>query len=238
MSFLKAEWRKLAMFNYVVDPKILEPFVPPGTELDEFAGKCYMSLVGFMFQNTKLLGIKVPFHVDFEEVNLRFYVRRKEGGYWKRGVVFIKELVPKPAITFVANIIYKEHYETVRMDHQWNKTDSVLEVSYSWRKGGKRHFMQVVCESNPMPMINGSEEQFIAEHYWGYSKGLKGTAVEYEVKHPSWEIYPVQSINVDVNFEQNYGSQFALLNSLEPTSVLLAEGSTISVENKKQILPM
>ena len=118
MSFLKAEWRKLAMFNYVVDPKVLEPYVPPGTELDEFEGKCYVSLVGFMFQNTKLLGIKVPFHINFEEVNLRFYVRRREGVYWKRGVVFIKELVPKPAITFVANTIYKEHYETVRMDHQ------------------------------------------------------------------------------------------------------------------------
>ena len=138
MSFLKAEWRKLAMFNYVVDPKVLEPYVPPGTELDEFEEKCYVSLVGFMFLNTKLLGIKVPFHVNFEEVNLRFYVRRKEGTQWKRGVVFIKELVPKPAITFVANTIYKEHYETVRMDHQWNKTDSELDVNYSWWKGGKR----------------------------------------------------------------------------------------------------
>ena len=235
MSFLKAEWRKLAMFNYVVDPKVLEPYVPPGTELDEFEEKCYVSLVGFMFLNTKLLGIKVPFHVNFEEVNLRFYVRRKEGTQWKRGVVFIKELVPKPAITFVANTIYKEHYETVRMDHQWNKTDSELDVNYSWWKGGKRHFMQVVCESNPMPMINGSEEQFIAEHYWGYSKGPKGTTMEYEVKHPSWEIYPVQSFSVDVDFELNYSSRFALLNSLEPTSVLLAEGSEISVENKRVI---
>ena len=119
MSFLRAEWRKLALANYVIDPERLAPHVPAGTELDLWQGKCYLSLVGFMFVNTRLLGVKVPFHVNFEEVNLRFYVRRREGSEWRRGVVFIKEIVPKPALTWVANTIYREHYETLPMEHFW-----------------------------------------------------------------------------------------------------------------------
>src|SRR4051812_37339218 len=121
-TFLKAEWRKLAMINYAVDKKLLEPYLPRHTELDYWNNTCYVSLVGFMFLNTRIKGVKVPFHINFEEVNLRFYVRYKEAEIWKRGVVFIQEIVPLPALTFVANTIYQEHYQTRPMKHRWDKT--------------------------------------------------------------------------------------------------------------------
>ncbi len=130
MSFLKAEWRKLAIANYIIDKDYLTEFVPIGTELDLWNGKCFVSLVGFMFKNTKLLGIKIPFHVDFEEVNLRFYVKRLENGEWKRGVVFIKEIVSKRALTFVANTVYNENYETMPMSHNWSENEDLRVVEY------------------------------------------------------------------------------------------------------------
>jgi len=34
MPFLTAEWRKLAFANYPVDPAVLQPCLPFGTELD------------------------------------------------------------------------------------------------------------------------------------------------------------------------------------------------------------
>ena len=120
MSFLKAEWNNLALINYEIDADILKDYLPIGTEIDYWNGKCYISLVGFMFENVKILGLKIPFHTRFEEVNLRFYVKRFENNEWKRGVVFIKEIVPKPALTLVANTIYKEHYETLPMFHSVN----------------------------------------------------------------------------------------------------------------------
>ena len=134
MSFLKAEWRKLVLANYVIDKKILSKYVPVGTELDVWNGNCYVSLVGFMFVNTKLLGIKIPFHINFEEVNLRFYVKRFEDGTWKRGVVFIKEIVPKRALTFVANTVYNENYETLPMEHLWSIENNQRIVQYKWKK--------------------------------------------------------------------------------------------------------
>ncbi|WP_075342838.1 YqjF family protein [Tenacibaculum agarivorans] len=232
MSFLKAEWRKLLMINYEIDPKILEPYVPKGTKLDFFNNKCYVSVVGFMFLNTKLLGVKVPFHVNFEEINLRFYVKREENEVIKRGVVFIKEIVPKPAITFVANTIYNEHYETLPMEHHWNITDEFLEVSYEWKKYKERNQIAAKAKNRLEEIPKGSEIEFIAEHYWGYSQKNKHETTAYEVKHPSWKYYPVYQSEVKVNFIANYGEDFGFLTIQKPSSVFLLEGSEVSVENK------
>ncbi len=234
MSFLKAEWRKLAMANYAVDPEILRPYVPPYTELDFWKGNCYVSLVGFMFMDTRLFNIPIPFHRNFEEVNLRFYVRYTDQEAWKRGVVFVKEIVPKPALTFVANTVYKEHYQTMKMAHHWQAFKDHLEVEYSWQTRGKNNRLNVIAINSPKPLKKGSEAEFITEHYWGYTKtGTK--TYEYEVTHPSWKVYPVEKCEVDVDFEAVYGENFASLADQEPRSVMLAEGSPITVENKREL---
>jgi len=235
MSFLKAEWRKLVLVNYEIPAAVLESYIPAGTELDLWNGKCFVSLVGFMFKNTRILGIKIPFHINFEEVNLRFYVRRKEDGVWKRGVVFIKEIVPKAAISFVANTIYKEHYETLPMKHQWVNNGPNRTISYQWKKGNQWHQLKVQANLDAEKIEAGSDIEFITEHYWGYAKISDSKTNEYEVKHPKWEHYPVQSFTIDVNFEATYGKSFFLLNNLKPNSVMLAEGSKICVEGKKTL---
>ncbi|HTO08358.1 MAG TPA: DUF2071 domain-containing protein, partial [Myxococcota bacterium] len=115
--FLTAEWRDLAMLNYEIDPAVLEPRVPAGTELDAWSGRTFVSVVGFRFLRTRVLGVPVPYHVDFDEVNLRFYVRRKSGADWRRGVVFVKEIVPRRAIALVARVAYAENYVAHPMRH-------------------------------------------------------------------------------------------------------------------------
>src|SRR5690606_38028269 len=181
MSFLKAEWRKLAIANYVIDKEVLTKYVPSGTELDLWNGNCYVSLVGFMFQNTKLLGIKIPFHVDFEEVNLRFYVKRFQNGEWKRGVVFIKEIVPKRALTFVANTIYNENYETMPMKHNWSEEDDKRLVEYKWNKSGVENSFKIQAGIEEYEIQPNTETEFITEHYWGYAKINEVKSNEYEV---------------------------------------------------------
>ena len=170
MSFLNAEWRKLALANYEIDPKILADDLPYGTELDLWNGKCYLSLVGFMFVNTRMLGIKIPWHVNFEEVNLRFYVKRNMPDGWRRGVVFIKEIVPKPALAIVANTLYREHYQSMPMNHSWIMEKDYLEVEYAWRKKRQWQYFRVRTHSQVVSLAKGSEAEFITEHYWGYTK--------------------------------------------------------------------
>lgn len=235
MSFLKAEWRKLAMANYAIDPQILAKYVPAGTELDLWDGKCYISLVGFMFKNTKLLGVKIPFHTDFEEVNLRFYVKRFDNGHWKRGVVFIKEIVPKRALTFVANTVYNENYETMPMHHQWIENKNDRTVAYHWKKSGKEHTFAVSASKEQFEIEPGSETEFITEHYWGYAKINAKKTNEYEVTHPKWKTYQILDYKIAVDFGEVYGTKFNFLNTVQPNSVMLAEGSEITVENKKTL---
>ncbi len=119
-TFLSAKWRKLVMAQYEVPPSVLRERLPPGLELDLYQGRCFVSLVGFLFDRVRILGVPIPFHTQFEEVNLRFYVRRPmpDGGS-RRGVVFLSEIVPKPAITWVARGLYGEAYATAATRHRW-----------------------------------------------------------------------------------------------------------------------
>jgi len=231
--FLTAEWRKLALAQYQVDAAILLKYLPPHTELDDWKGRYYVSLVGFMFIDVKLRGLNIPYHTTFEEVNLRFYVKYKDGEEWKRGVVFVKEIVPLPAITFVANTIYKENYQTLSMKHIWIEQEHQIEVDYLWKNKTWNKF-SIKAESKSNKIEIGSEEEFITEHYWGYTKIGNNKTSEYGVEHPRWEVYPVSDYTIDVDFGANYGSDFSFLNNAHPDSVMLAEGSEISVMKGKK----
>jgi uncharacterized protein YqjF (DUF2071 family) len=233
-TFLQAEWRKLAMANYSVDISRLKQYLPFKTEPDLWNGICYVSLIGFLFKNTKVKGFRIPFHINFEEVNLRFYVRHYDNGGWKRGVVFIKEIVPKPALTFVANTIYKEKYETMPMSHSWTTSNDMLTAEYKWKK--KRwNSLTINADKIPRPIAIGSEEEFITEHYWGYTKITDSKTSEYGVEHPRWEVYPMKNYLIDVDFEDIYGHDFSFLKTETPKSVFLAEGSLIKVKDGRAI---
>ncbi|TRX35534.1 DUF2071 domain-containing protein [Flavobacterium sp. ZT3R18] len=235
MSFLTANWNNLALINYEIDAKILEEYLPNGTEIDYWDNKCYVSLVGFMFNNTKVLGMKIPFHINFEEVNLRFYVKRFENGEWKCGVVFIREIVPKAAITFIANSLYKEHYQTNKMKHSITKNDTSTTFVYQWKNDNKWNSIQLETKPNQTEIELNSEAEFITEHYFGYTKYDENTTFEYEVTHPRWLQLNVIDYKTDVDFKNNYGDAFAILQDAKPISAFLALGSKITVENKKTI---
>ena len=234
MSFLKAEWRKLIMMNYQVPPIILQSLVPKHTELDLWNGKCYISLVGFLFKETTVKGIKVPFHINFEEVNLRFYVKSITNNETKRGVVFIKEIVPKPIIKFIANQFFNENYIATKMDHQLLESQNELTVGYQWKNKGEVQSFSVKAKNTLQRCAKNSLEEFITEHYWGYNQ-KNGTTLAYEVKHPKWDIYKVLDHEINIDFGATYGKEYNFLSHKTPDSILLAEGSEISVEHHSKI---
>lgn len=213
------------MANYKVAPDSLLEFVPGGTELDFWQGECYASLVAFKFQDTAVLGVRVPFHVNFEEINLRFYVRREIAEETRRGVVFVKEIVPRLAICLVANRLYGENYEAWRTGFE--ETENAL--SYFWTRGVCSNKITVeLGESLGVPEID-SHAEFIIEHYWGYTRLTDEQTGEYKVEHPKWELKEIKDCEIKVDFAATYGEKFAFLNRTEPRSVLFAAGSEISV---------
>lgn len=233
--FLTAEWRWLALLNYAVDPKLLAARVPSGTELDEFEGTTYISLVGFRFLSTKVYGLPIPFHRNFEEVNLRFYVRRRQGGSVKRGVVFIQELVPRRAIAAVARWVYHENYRCLPMAHQIQPSADSLSVQYTWRFEERKNSLSVIATGSPRSMADGSEEQFIAEHYWGYCRQPDGSTLEYHVDHPPWRVWDVAQAQFSGDAGALYGAEFEAVLNKPPDSAFLAEGSPVKVYQGRRL---
>jgi len=234
-KFLTATWKNLIMANYIIDPAILSSYLPHKTLVDDFNGNIYISLVGFMFEDTRLLGMRIPFHVNFEEVNLRFYVRYNDNGEWKRGTVFIREIVPKRAISFIANAIYHENYCTKRMAHFCKTVEEEIHLGYHWKHRQRWNKLEAMIEPVALLMQPGSEEEFIAEHYWGYSKYNDTTTYEYNVLHPTWKVFPVKDYLVDCDFAGLYGNAFASLENIKPNSVFVAEGSEVAVLKKREL---
>jgi uncharacterized protein YqjF (DUF2071 family) len=232
--FLTARWKYLLMANYAVDPAILAPYVPRGTELDYFEGQTYASIVGFRFLDTRLLGIPVPFHRNFTEVNLRFYVRYRAADGWRRGTSFISEIVPKPAIAWTANLVYREHYAYAPTHYMIDPGLKNLRVAYEWKKGG-RNFVRARADPDAQPLKSGSIEEFIAQHYWGYNAYSDTTTLEYGVEHVPWSYYLVTDFRSHYHTEVLYGADFVPYLSQQPASVFIANGSDIIVRRGSKI---
>lgn len=233
--FLTAEWRYLVMLNYHIDPMVLRPFVPQGTELDTWQDQTFVSVVGFLFRNTRLLGLAVPGHVSFEELNLRFYVRRKGPEGWRRGVVFIKELVPRWAIATTARLVYNENYSALPMRHNIKSDEEETAVSYEWRWQKVWHSIQIEAHGQPQSLQPGSQQEFIAEHYWGYARQRDGGTVEYQVEHPPWHVWQAASYQFDCDVASLYGPIFAPVLQAAPVSAFLADGSAVIVRRGVRI---
>jgi uncharacterized protein YqjF (DUF2071 family) len=223
-TFLSARWHDLAMLNFEVDPGLVRPLVPEGTELDRFGGRCYVSLVGFRFLEVRLRGLPIPFHTRFDEVNLRFYVSRREGAEVRRGVAFVRELVPLPAVALTARLVYGERYSSLPMRHRI-APDA---VRYEWRVGGRWRGFGLTPHGEAALPAQGSEEEFITEHYWGYAATRRGT-VEYRVEHARWPVRSARPAGIDHDAERLYGPGFAAALKGTPTSAFLAAGSPVRV---------
>jgi len=229
--FLTARWRYLAMLNYEVPPEILLPLVPAGTELDAWRGRTFVSVVGFLFLDTRVWGWGIPYHRSFEEVNLRFYVRRQAADGWRRGVVFVKEIVPRFAVAGVARLFYGEKYVALPMRHSitGDPARGGLSVEYGWRFRLRWNGLGAVAEGLAREAEPGSEEEFITEHYWGYSSLRGGGCVEYRVEHPRWRVWRLPRPALDCDVAPLYGPRFAGPLAGEPSSAFLADGSEVTV---------
>ena len=236
--FLRASWRQLLMLNYPVDPGVLDGLVPAGTELDFHAGRTFLSVVGFRFLRTRVLGVPVPLHRNFDEVNLRFYVQREAPEGRRRGVVFVKELVPRRLLAWVARTVYGENYVAVPMRHELQDPapDRPGRVAYRWALGARWHSLRATYgPAAPAVPAPDSEAGFIAEHYWGYTRRGRTRTEEYAVEHPPWRVWPAAEAALDVDVGAVYGERFVRPLSGPPSSAFIAEGSDVLVRRSRPL---
>jgi len=234
--FLSAEWRDLVMLNYEVDRKLLEDYVPLGTVLDSFGGRIYVSLVAFQFRRAKLFGaLAIPFHANFDEVNLRFYVRRKIGNEDRRGVVFIAEIVPRWAVAKIARLAYGENYVCLPMKHCVNTNGAAKTAEYEWQLNGAWCKLYAHASVAPARAEEGSLEQFITEHYWGYSAQRNGDSLEYHVSHMPCNVWTSTAAGLEGGVSGLCGFELGKVLLRRPDSAFIADGSPVIVSTGKKI---
>ncbi|MDB6110639.1 MAG: hypothetical protein JWR69_2389 [Pedosphaera sp.] len=226
------------MLNYEIDPEVLRPYLPAGTELDAWNGRTYVSMVAFLFLNTRVRGMAIPFHRNFEEINLRFYVRRRGPDGWQRGVVFVKEIVPRFAIAAMARLFYNENYVALPTRHKLEVSAESVMADYGWRLKGRWNRLRVKTTGSFKFVEPGSLEEFITEHYWGYAAQGDGGCVEYRVAHPAWPIWQTEEAGLDCDVDALYGDRFAAWLKAAPSSSFLAEGSEVTVLDGTKIKPV
>lgn len=221
------------MANYTIPPDVLQPYLPKGCELDLFEGNAYVSLVGFMFKKTKLFKIPISLLGTFEEINLRFYVKRQDGTEMKRGVVFINETIPYKAVAWVANKLYKEHYMAIPTKNNTRNHETHKLIEYQWRVNKNWNSIAVKCSLDNTAIVQGSFEEFIFEHYYGYTKISDSRTEEYKVNHPRWNVNKVLTHAIKCDFTLGYGEAFSFLNNAVSHTVFMAEGSEIEIDWKR-----
>lgn len=231
---LTGEWKNLLMVNYEVEPRLLKPYVPRGTNLNLWNDRCYVTLAGFIFDKIKVLGIKFPFHDQVIEVNLRFYVIPKHARAGERGVVFIQESIAKPMIAFAANLLYKEHYRVMPVSYRQEDQNGQQLIEYQWGYG-PGGLLRATLDRHPRRIAPGSEEEFITWQLRGFTKASHSRTLRYVVQHPLWQIRPVLNFEMDVDFTKWFGDDFGFLRYERPASVFCADGSPVSVM-KREVL--
>ena len=239
-AFLTAEWRHLVMLSWEVAPEVLRPRVPAGTTLDLWQGRALVSVVGFRFLRTRVLGVPIPWHRDFDEVNLRFYVRREmPDGEVRRGVVFVRELVPRAAIALVARLAYAEPYVAVPMRSivPAHDTDAPGRIAYEWRPARGAAWERVAATTVGAPRVPGPDDEarFVTEHSWGYTPQRDGGTVEYRVAHPAWRVWDVAAPELVVDVARRYGAEFAPALAGPPSSAFVADGSPVTVFRPRRL---
>jgi uncharacterized protein len=235
MPFLTARWEHLVLINYECSSHLLTPLVPVGTELDTWEGGALVSVVGFRFADTRVLGVPVPFHRTFEEVNLRFYVRRRAPDL-RRAVVFVRELVPRRAIAAVANCVYNEPYLALPMRHHTTLSPSTGgQVCYGWTYEGSAFELGARVNGPAQEASSGSEAEFITEHYWGYTRQRDGGTLEYQVEHPHWRIWHANESWFSGDARRLYGPAFADVLSRPARSTFVALGSEVVVHHGRRL---
>jgi uncharacterized protein YqjF (DUF2071 family) len=226
MRVVSGAWQKIIMANYVVDPAVLFPLLPSGTRLSMYNQQCFVTLAGFVFSRITVFGLKIPFHGAVPEINLRFYVIPKTGDASKKGVVFIRELIPKGIMGRAANLLYREHYRVEDVKHAWMSRNGIEMISYTWPHSNE---MSVTVTGSTSSMVQtGSVEDYILHNFYGYSNKDKATR-RYRVTHPHWRLRDISQQRLQVDFGSSFGDRFAFLQTIQPHSVYLTDGSDISI---------
>ena len=230
-ALLEGQVHHAVFASFDVDPRALETLVPAGTELDTWEGRTLVSLVAFEMTDNRLLGLPLTFARSYDQINLRFYVRHRCDGEVRSGVVFLKELLPVPALVAGARLLYRENYERQPVSARVRppEQERAGRVVYRWRRHDQLHRLAVDFAPPLALPEEGTLEHFLADRHWGYVSLADGSTREYRVDHTPWRIWPAQAARLSQATAASFGARFERWFARDPSSAFVAEGSLMQL---------
>jgi uncharacterized protein YqjF (DUF2071 family) len=192
-----------------------------------------LSLVAFHFADNRVLGVPIPFAREYDQINLRFYVRRRlEDGGWRRGVVFLRELAPAKPVVAGARFVYGERYDCVPVTARVRPPGAAGtrggRAVYRWRDRHQVHRLAVDFHGPAALPGPGSLEDFLTDRHFGYVSAERATR-EYRVDHPPWRVWPATDARLSHGIADAFGRRFERALDRAPLSAFVAEGSRMEL---------
>jgi uncharacterized protein YqjF (DUF2071 family) len=227
--FVTAVWSDLFIISFPVADYILLPFLPTGLTLDKFQGSAYVSVVAFHFGQVHVLGIPSPIRqlANFPQWNLRFYVRLGD----ERGIVFIKEYVPTTIVANCVRWLYNEPYVAAPLAFVPHETATSRRVCYILSVDNHVQTIWTNTTSPPKLPEPNTMGEFVTKQGWGCGQSRRGKSMRFKVTHAPWRNYSIANSSINVDFELLYGAKWAFLDTMKPDSIILCEGSPVSVSH-------
>ena len=229
---MTARFSEVVAVNFQIDPKVLAPRIPKGLELDFYKGETYVSLVAMMLRDVRVWGIPIHIATGFEELNMRFYVRRKDGDGYQRGACFIKDYVSSGAAAWILGSLFKADFHKIKMKHDntgfADDGESVPSVDYRWKVGDHWNRLRIKARSKVQKTGSDTKVGFILNHNNEYSS-RKGKTLEYRATHPTWTVWDAAQANFTCDVKTLFGQEFEKPLSKRPASVFVASGSDFTI---------
>jgi uncharacterized protein YqjF (DUF2071 family) len=232
--FLTACWQNLLVATYRVPAELLQNRLPKGLALDDLGGDTFVSLVAFEFSGTRILGVRCPGYGHFPELNLRYYVRAGA----ERGVIFIREYVSSRLVAYLARRWYNEPYRVAPLSAARSDNGTSISMRFELTLPDRTHSLAIQSAKHSFRPAPGSTEHSLLEQRWGFGLNHRGELIRYEVMHEPWQIFPVTSFHIDLDWAAVYGHEWRWLNDATPLSTIFAAGSAIELYRQTSVQPI
>lgn len=185
------EWNKVIFLHWTIPFDLLRAAVPKQLEIDNYEGKCFISLVPFSMERIRprLLPPFAPIS-NFHEINLRTYVIQNG----KPGVYFLSIEASKRLSAFISKSLSGLPYEYTQM-HRSNS-------SYIAITKPPIPSLEIEFEVQN-PIINKTPlETWLTERYCLYTY-FKRKLHRYDIHHAPWVLHQIkiEKLNLDYSID-------------------------------------
>lgn len=180
-SFTLQSWRDVVFLHWRVDPDVVAPLLPPGTEPDLVDGTTWIGVVGLRMTDLRVGPVPYP---SFLELNIRLYSCGTSG---QRAVVFRAMEASEPVFAAASR-------SSTRLPYTWAAmrfTHAGRRIGFATRRRLPRPSgtgLRFEVEYDAAPHEPSATEAALTAR-WSLHQRWYGPTLRWPVTHPAWPLH-------------------------------------------------